>query len=60
MDLDARLTLGGDLRSAAAARRFVARTLTPLLGREDVETAMLLTSELVTNSTLHTRSSCEL
>ncbi|MCA1712597.1 MAG: ATP-binding protein [Actinobacteria bacterium] len=60
MELDARLTLPGDLRSPAQARRFVARTLTPLLGREDVETAMLLTSELVTNATLHAGTRCEL
>ncbi len=31
----------------------MARTLTPLLGREDVETAMLVTSELVTNAVVH-------
>jgi anti-sigma regulatory factor (Ser/Thr protein kinase) len=53
MDVDARLTLRGDLRSPVEARRFVARTLTPLLGREDVETAMLVTSELVTNAISH-------
>jgi anti-sigma regulatory factor (Ser/Thr protein kinase) len=60
MELDARLILSGDLRSPSEARRFVARTLTPLLGREDVETAMLLTSELVTNATLHAGTRCEL
>jgi anti-sigma regulatory factor (Ser/Thr protein kinase) len=60
MELNARLTLSGDLRSPSEARRFVARTLTPLLGREDVETAMLVTSELVTNATLHVGSTCEL
>jgi anti-sigma regulatory factor (Ser/Thr protein kinase) len=60
MDLDASLTLAGDLRSAAQARRFVARTLTPHLGREDVETAMLLTSELITNATLHAGTGCVL
>ena len=60
MELDARLTLSGNLRSPAEARRFVARTLTPLLGREDVETAVLLTSELVTNATLHAGTGCEL
>jgi anti-sigma regulatory factor (Ser/Thr protein kinase) len=60
MELDARMTLRGDLRSPTEARRFVARTLTPLLGREDVETAMLLTSELVTNATLHAGTECEL
>ena len=60
MELDARLTLLGDLRSPAEARRFVARTLTPHLGREDVEAAMLLTSELVTNAALHAGTSCEL
>ena len=32
MELDARVTLSGGLRSPAEARRFVARTLTPLLG----------------------------
>ena len=60
MDLDARLMLRGDLRSPLEARRFVARTLTPLLGREDVETAMLVTSELVTNATLHAGTECEI
>jgi anti-sigma regulatory factor (Ser/Thr protein kinase) len=60
MDLDARLTLRGDLRSPTEARRFVARTLTPLLGREDVETAMLVTSELVTNAALHAGTECEI
>ncbi|MCU1589500.1 MAG: putative sensor protein [Frankiales bacterium] len=60
MELDARLTLRGDLRSPAEARRFVARTLTPLLGREDVETAMLVTNELVTNAALHAGTECEL
>lgn len=60
MDLDARLMLRGDLRSPTEARRFVARTLTPLLGREDVETAMLVTSELVTNAALHAGTECEI
>jgi anti-sigma regulatory factor (Ser/Thr protein kinase) len=60
MDLDARLLLRGDLRSPTEARRFVARTLTPLLGREDVETAMLVTSELVTNAALHAGTECEI
>ena len=60
MDLDARLMLRGDLRSPIEARRFVARTLTPLLGREDVETAMLVTSELVTNAALHAGTECEI
>ena len=60
MELDARLVLRRDLRSPVEARRFVARTLTPLLGREDVETAMLVTSELVTNATLHAGTECEL
>jgi anti-sigma regulatory factor (Ser/Thr protein kinase) len=60
MDLDVRMTLRGDLRSPTEARRFVARTLTPLLGREDVETAMLVTSELVTNATLHAGTECEI
>src|SRR4051812_5899658 len=60
MDLDARLTLRGDLLSPTEARRFVARTLTPLLGREDVETAMLVTSELVTNAALHAGTECEI
>ncbi|MDT7571469.1 MAG: hypothetical protein QOE05_1643 [Actinomycetota bacterium] len=60
MDLDARLMLRGDLRSPTEARRFVARTLTPLLGREDVETAMLVMSELVTNAALHAGTECEI
>jgi anti-sigma regulatory factor (Ser/Thr protein kinase) len=60
MELDARMTLRGDLRSPTEARRFVARTLTPLLGREDVETAILVTNELVTNATLHAGTECEI
>jgi anti-sigma regulatory factor (Ser/Thr protein kinase) len=60
MDVDVRMMLRGDLRSPTEARRFVARTLTPLLGREDVETAMLVTSELVTNAALHAGTECEL
>ncbi len=60
MDLDARLSLPGAATAAGEARRFVARTLTPLLGREDVETAMLVTSELVTNAAEHARTGCEL
>lgn len=60
MDLDARLMLRGDLRSPIEARRFVARTLTPVLGREDVETAMLVANELVTNAALHAGTECEL
>ena len=60
MELDVRLTLRGDLQSPVEARRFVARTLTPLLGREDVETAMLVSSELVTNAALHAGTECEL
>ena len=60
MDLDARMVLRGDLRSPTEARRFVARTLTPLLGREDVETAMLVMSELVTNAALHAGTECEI
>jgi anti-sigma regulatory factor (Ser/Thr protein kinase) len=60
MELDAHVTLRGDLRSPGEARRFVARTLTPLLGREDVETAMLVVSELVTNASLHAGTECEL
>jgi anti-sigma regulatory factor (Ser/Thr protein kinase) len=60
MDVDAHLTLRGDLRSPTEARRFVARTLSPLLGREDVETAMLVTSELVTTAALHAGTECEI
>lgn len=60
MELDARLTLTGDGRSPSDARRFVARTLTPLLGREDVETAVLVTSELVTKATVHAGPLCEI
>ena len=60
MDLDARIALPGAVSAPGDARRFVARTLTPLLGREDVETAMLVTSELVTNATVHAGTGCEL
>ncbi len=60
MTVNAHLELPGDLASPSRARRFVARTLEPVLGREDVETAMLVTSELVTNATLHAGSSCQL
>ena len=58
MELAVSMTLPGDLGSPGEARRFVARTLTPLLGREDVETAVLVTSELVTNATLHAGTRC--
>jgi two-component sensor histidine kinase len=60
MELEASLMLRGDLRSPTEARRFVARTLTPLLGREDVETAILVTNELVTNAALHAGTECEI
>ncbi len=59
MDVEARLTLPGAVSAAGEARRFVARTLTPTLGREDVETAVLVTSELVTNAVVHARAGCE-
>lgn len=59
MEFEASLTLAGNRLSPSEARRFVARTLTPLFGREDVETAMLLTSELVTNATMHAGTACE-
>jgi anti-sigma regulatory factor (Ser/Thr protein kinase) len=42
--------------SAGAARRFVRSACTGLVNDEVVETAVLLTSELVTNSVVHGRS----
>ena len=60
MDLDVRLSLPAAVTAPAEARRFVARTLTQELGREDVETAVLVTSELVTNAVVHAGAGCEL
>ncbi|HVE74139.1 MAG TPA: ATP-binding protein [Mycobacteriales bacterium] len=48
MHVDASVKLPGDLRAPAEARRFVARHLSTWLEREDVESAVLVTSELVT------------
>ena len=59
MEVHASLALQGDRRAPAEARRFVAHTLTPLLGREDVDTAVLVTSELVTNAILHAGTRCD-
>lgn len=47
------ITIRGRAADVAAARRFVAATLE---GRPKADTAVLLTSEAVTNSVLHTRS----
>lgn len=60
MELEARLSLPAAVSSPGDARRFVARTLTESLGREDVETAVLVTSELVTNAVVHAGAGCEL
>lgn len=60
MELEVRLSLPSDVTAPADARRFVARTLTEQLGREDVETAVLVTSELVTNAVVHAQAGCEL
>ena len=46
--------------SAAAARRFVAETLTTWGHDDAVDTATLLVSELVTNAILHARSDVDL
>lgn len=59
-ELEARISLPGSVSSPADARRFVARTLTPSLGREDVEAGVLVTSELVTNAVVHAGTGCEL
>jgi serine/threonine-protein kinase RsbW len=47
------ITVRGVAVDVAAARRFVAETLS---GRPEVDTAVLLTSEAVTNSVIHTDS----
>lgn len=49
-------TLRPEPRSAAAARRFVARTLTRWGHRGHVDTACLLVSEVLTNAIHHTRT----
>lgn len=48
------------LESAALARHYVERTLVASGAETLVETAGLLVSELVVNSTLHARSGCDL
>lgn len=58
--MEVRATLPGDARSAAAARRFVRDALAGWSLSELAEAAVLLVSELVTNSVLHARSSVDL
>jgi len=50
------LTIEGQPRQVAAARAFVARTLSASRPKVDSDAATLLTSEIVTNAILHTRS----
>lgn len=54
--MEAAVHLGPDARSVGAARRFVATTLGAWHGDGLVETAVLLTSELVTNAVRHART----
>jgi anti-sigma regulatory factor (Ser/Thr protein kinase) len=50
------LTIPGRPERVAAARAFIARTFSAKQIRADAEAATLLTSEIVTNAILHTRS----
>lgn len=54
--MEAAVHLGPDPRSVGTARRFVATTLRSWQGDGLVETAVLLTSELVTNAVRHART----
>ncbi len=60
MDVERRTRLPAGLRSAGEARRFVSSTLADRLGREDVESAALVLSELVTNAVVHAGSAVEI
>jgi anti-sigma regulatory factor (Ser/Thr protein kinase) len=51
--VEAHLSLGADLAELEPARRFVADTLTAWDRGRDLDTALLLVSELVTNSVVH-------
>lgn len=59
MDVDRSVRLVAGLRAPADARRFVSSTLSGRLGREDVESAALLVSELVTNAVVHAGTEVE-
>ncbi len=59
MDLERRRTFPRGLEAPGHARRFVAASLRELVGREDVESATLVVSELVTNAVLHAGTDCE-
>jgi anti-sigma regulatory factor (Ser/Thr protein kinase) len=50
------LTIPGHPEQVAAARAFIARTFSAKQIRADAEAATLLTSEIVTNAILHTKS----
>jgi anti-sigma regulatory factor (Ser/Thr protein kinase) len=53
------LTIPGHPEQVAAARAFVARTLSAHRPGTDADTATLLTSEIVTNAIVHTKSGVE-
>ena len=53
------LTIPGHPEQVAAARSFVARTLSAHRPGTDADTATLLTSEIVTNAIVHTKSGVE-
>jgi len=53
------LTIPGQPEQVSAARSFVARTLSAHRPGADADTATLLTSEIVTNAIVHTKSGVE-
>jgi len=53
------LTIPGHPEQVSAARAFVARTLSAHRPGTDADTATLLTSEIVTNAIVHTKSGVE-
>jgi len=54
--IDARFSIQPDPTEVAAARRFVADTLSTWQAHQDRETAVLLVSELVSNAVVHART----
>ena len=58
MALPAALDLVGDLRSPSRARNFVTAELSGLVTPDQLDHAVLIVSELVTNAVLHTGTPC--
>lgn len=58
--MERRWQLERSLRAPGEARRHVASALRDAVTREDVESATLVVSELVTNAVLHAGTGCEL